>query len=195
MKINQVKNLIILLLVVVGIIPNQLVLSTIQNYYISSDVDLDPLRGSKTSVSLPRLMTDASRITSISKESEKTSLSNQTQPNFAIGSQSGSGGGSYDVTDIVNITQIESLSLIDGSTTPENHEDSFTIAPPSGFTNTTGWFNISNIAPQHDWRHIENDRNGDFLLPSDTPFYDYKEVAMQFNFTESLLHNTATRPL
>ncbi|MHA2247001.1 MAG: hypothetical protein ACXADY_18805, partial [Candidatus Hodarchaeales archaeon] len=147
---------------------------------------------------VPKLMTNRFYTTphsnnlTIENNSKKSdsSIIDTSEPNFAIRSQSGVGGGSYTVNDFLNITNTENLDLTNTASSPDPRDDEFTITIPTGFTNNTGWFNITNIVPQYDWRHVEYDREGDFNIDSNNGLYETIEVAMEFSFPEDYVNLT-----
>ncbi|MHA2248252.1 MAG: hypothetical protein ACXADY_25100, partial [Candidatus Hodarchaeales archaeon] len=185
-----------ILFVMLGSISAQLALPLSFHFsHLKDDItEIDNLKGGTKSNKIPKLIEpqDCFIVNSCDPKSESPSqeIKEDSRPNFAIGSQSGVGGGSYTVNDSLNITNTENLDLTNTASTPDTRDDEFTITIPTGFTNNTGWFNITNIVPQYDSRHVEYDREGDFTSDSYNGFYDTIEVAMEFSFPEDYVNLT-----
>ena len=190
-KIRNTKYLVFSLFTVVFIVSSS----------ITASIDL-PSKLNLLSEAAPRLKSEnlifnnpntpndypTSKVIVNGKDASK-SLLNPHIIRHSTGPHSGSGNNSFKGLDFLNISNIEFLSLFDTTTQPSIHTDSFNINIPSNYMNTTGWFNISNITPLYDWRHIENDRIGSYTLISraGSPPY-HTEAAMQFNFTEEYMN-------
>ena len=190
---RQISNFLVITLLFISLFPIQSLLSDPQLNIESTNL-LTPLSNSAPIIPLDRLLGKEKSVNSQQDPLQPNAV-NINGPMYAIGDQTGVGK-SYAIFETLNISSTESLSLLDASTTPETHEDTFLITPPSGFTNTTGWMNISDVIPDYDWRHIENDRTAgsNFQLSSSADeTFSFLEVAMQFNVTEPFVNLSSVR--
>ncbi|MFX1255346.1 MAG: hypothetical protein ACFFCZ_27335, partial [Promethearchaeota archaeon] len=89
----------------------------------------------------------------------------------AIGEQQGEGGGAYTVSDFANITSSNTLDT-SNSRTSETRDDSATLNIPNGFRNDSGWFNISSITANNDWKFYEATTTGSGIIDTDLAIYN-----------------------
>ncbi|MFX0204866.1 MAG: hypothetical protein ACFFDT_02695, partial [Candidatus Hodarchaeota archaeon] len=98
-----IGSLVILLVIILGSIPTQLVTTCLQDKSLQDeDSDVNSLRGVK--VEIPKLMKKKpSQLSSIYLESTSEMTNNSLSiPKFFIGEQAGIGGGSYNIYDSFN---------------------------------------------------------------------------------------------
>ncbi|MFX1516186.1 MAG: hypothetical protein ACFFC6_07750, partial [Promethearchaeota archaeon] len=101
-------RLLIVLILFMSMIPISLVKTQVSNDRSQDETTISKLQGTgESSTDVPRLMAPSSVSTNLALlESTNTSLTNNPQPNYAIGSQNGTGGGNYDIYDSFNWTGI-----------------------------------------------------------------------------------------
>jgi hypothetical protein len=122
---------------------------------------------------------------------------NRSISNFAINSQSGLGKRSIKIRDSYNWTGIVTINTTNeinqANSLPTNHNDSITISNSSNYNRQKGWFNVSNVIAEKDYRLIEDyeyDRGFVDSKPSGDAFY---EIAMSFTISEDLANLTKIR--
>ncbi|MHA1974999.1 MAG: hypothetical protein ACTSW1_18560 [Candidatus Hodarchaeales archaeon] len=157
-----IRSFLFLLLVIAGTIPIYLLWGELgKSEDTISERLVKPLMSSKTESKIPRLMGGEfnSIRSNISGTTSNYSSINSSALNYAIGTQQGAGGGTYQAMDSFIGSDVQSLStqnLISGGT-PSDRKDSYNITDINGFTRNQGQFLIENVESREDWRKIEND--------------------------------------
>ncbi|MFX0183729.1 MAG: hypothetical protein ACFE95_11655 [Candidatus Hodarchaeota archaeon] len=186
-RYRWVKTLI-LLFVILGSLPAQL---TILPPFIDSLLDDNVVGGSileknEAFITLPRLMRTTTHLFDTGFEtSHGPTLISQGNPltsNFAIGQQTGTGGGTYNIYDSFNWTGQEVMNTSNEyvSNKPTSNADSLSITNSTGFNRQYGVFNITNVIAEYNKSSIEDDTTSTYWT-SDTNLY--YEVAMSFNIS------------
>ncbi|MHA2293058.1 MAG: hypothetical protein ACXACK_12890, partial [Candidatus Hodarchaeales archaeon] len=189
-------SLILLIVILLGCIPTQLVMALSREESLQDDeTGVNSLRGAK--IEVPRLiMEKTSHSSNINLETTSETADNlHLIPNFAIGSQTGMGGGTYNVFDSLNVVNTTSLTtpnnvitgeLPDGTGTPSERNASFTIGAITDFTLNELQFRIQSVTSAPDWREIENETSGVDARSSTT----YVEAAQEINITDDYANIT-----
>ena len=152
----------------------------------------DKLVDNGSHIAIPRLMNHLNSLLNHTNEfSSDLTSSNQEStitPSLKIGNQIGTGSGVYQAYDSANLTSSMNLVVDDNHWRmhPEEHENSQTITIPTGYTNQSGYFNISGVTALPDWRLVENATSGATNRPSNS----FLEAAQEFTVGESDLNLT-----
>ncbi|MHA2095502.1 MAG: hypothetical protein ACW98F_12860, partial [Candidatus Hodarchaeales archaeon] len=199
-KLLNIVPIPILALLLFNLLPNHVLIS-ISAMNNGSDINLSPLSSSAPTVYVDRLLTQKDVYNSQSSDalSSELSFTNASNPNFAIGSQSGTGGGSITIRDSFNWTGIESLNTTNqyASDIPTNRTDSVTITNSTGFNRNEASFNITDVVAESDKRAIEEygDPLLDFFTSRGTGGISnwHYEIAMSFTIQEEYANLTKVR--
>ncbi|MHA2052672.1 MAG: hypothetical protein ACW99F_03645, partial [Candidatus Hodarchaeales archaeon] len=156
---------------------------TVNNPFQDDDVEADSLTNTDGFIDIEKLKGTENTFSYPIQDSSLINQDNRLVSNFAIGSQSGTGGGSVTIRDTFNWTgtiEMSTQNELSGGV-PTNQTDSISI------TNST-------VTATADWRLIENLDNT-FRTPKDSdPNGDeFYEVAMSFNITEDWVNLTKVR--
>ncbi|MHA2224865.1 MAG: hypothetical protein ACXAC8_06660 [Candidatus Hodarchaeales archaeon] len=165
------------------------------------DNDIRDNKHCKTDVNRPRLAKTTDRFTNgTSKLIEKANVNyrtNHSLSNFAINAQSGQGSGSMNIKDSYNwtgITTINTTNEINQVTgLPTSHNDSITVSHPSNYNRQKGWFNISDVIANKDYRLIEDYEYDRGFVNSKSSGDAIYEIAMSFTISEDLANLTKIR--
>ncbi|MFX0170400.1 MAG: hypothetical protein ACFE9L_00615 [Candidatus Hodarchaeota archaeon] len=202
MRISQWKQyfnltrVIFTILIFVSIFPASFVEMLILNDCSQDETAVNELQGADESfVDVTRFMNETENTFSSQTES---SQNNRSTPYSAIGSQTGLGGGIYNVFDTLNVVNTTSLTtennvttgelppVGEGTGTPSEHNASFTIGAVTDFTRNDLQFEIQSVTSTPDWREIENETVGVDARQSST----YIEAAQEINITDDYANIT-----
>ncbi|MHA2294193.1 MAG: hypothetical protein ACXACK_18690 [Candidatus Hodarchaeales archaeon] len=190
---NNLIRVLIGILIFASIFPASLVEMQVLNDRSQGETAINRLQGTgELSVGVPKLIKKSENAFNSPTE---LSQNNCSQPNFAVGSQTGMGGGTYNVYDSLNVVNTTSLTtqnniitgeLPDGTGTPSERNASFTIGAITDFTRNELQFRIQSATSAPDWREIENETSGVDDRLSGT----YVEAAQEINITDDYANIT-----
>lgn len=176
------------IIMIIGLIFTKILLPLPMNItFQDHHLDPDELAGNGSINTIQRLVNHPTPLLNqTAKDYLDSSYSTQESaimPSFEIGNQIGIGGGVYEAYDSANLTSSVSLDVDDNHwrARPEEHENSLTVSIPSGYTNQSGYFNISGVTALPDWRLVENATTGATSRQSDSFF----EGAQEFTINET----------
>ncbi len=197
-------GILLILTLLLGSFPVQLILATTSNDSIQKNGKTHPLSKITGFNEVPRLTGKITPIpdadTSFNTDSTESQLNNHSTANFAIGSQSGTGGGTITIRDSFNWTGTEAMNTTNqynASEIPSIRTDSITITNSTGFNRNEAYFNITDVVAESDKRAIEE--FGDPLLPYSTSRASggitnwHFEMAMSFTIQDDYANLTKVR--
>ena len=205
MKINQWQHIqqhhsitaLFILFVLMGSLTSHLAFFlTVNDPFQDDDVEVDSLTKNDRLNDIEKLEGRENSFSDPIQDSGLIDQDNRLVSNFAVGSQSGPGGGSVTIRDTFNWTgtiEMSTQNELSGGV-PTTQTDSISITNSTSFNRQEGWFNISDVTATADWRLIENlDNTGRTPKDSDPDGDEFYEVAMSFNITEDWVNLTKVR--
>ncbi|MFX0087114.1 MAG: hypothetical protein ACFFAU_15805, partial [Candidatus Hodarchaeota archaeon] len=194
-KSRSVLSIAVIISLLLSTLPME-ILFQFSNENSNNNIAIQRERNVEKTLNRPRLMKIKTNVTSNIFVSipilDENMQSNRSK--LAINSKSGSTSGNISIKDSYIWTGTETINTsnaIDPLTgLPTNYNDSVTISHSSDWICQNGWFNISNIIAEKDYRLIEDyeyDRGSVNSKATEDAFY---EIAMSFSISEDFANLT-----
>ncbi len=172
------------------------ILSQLPNGNFNKKIDIQNEQNFKKTSYRPRLMkieTEDNCSTIVSNPILDENMQNN-KSKLSIDSQSGSTNGNISIKDSYNWTGTEIINTSNDinpvTGLPTNHNDSVTISHSSDYDRQNGWFNISNVMAEKDYRLIEDYEYDRGFVNSKTSEDAFYEIAMSFSISEDFANLT-----